>query len=262
MGALASIDAPPLNDKGMIELISPSQGTVLLTPDEHAYSPSGTERLVRKGEKIKLRGHRATISLDLWEMVRTHPAYTGEGEPRILFLAAENVMFSTDDGVRVVDGAQSSGTGRIVQPPIRGWNELSYSKLRKAVADGIVRDPAEALAYERLHGKRREGVIRLLAAAIAGTARLPTANQMTSWDRKAGPLDLEDEGDGLDGEDPTQAEPPMPEEGDDEDRVPAAAFRPTALTDEEVAEQVAAALEDIDAPLDDGGDEPIPEGVV
>lgn len=252
MGAL--LDAPPLNDRGLVELISPARGgTIILTPDEHAYNAAtGAQRLTSKGRAIKFRQGRAAISLEDFELLLEHPAYTGTSEPKIVWLENERQLVHMEDGVRVVDGAQSSATGKLVPPPIRGWNDLAYSKIRAAVKEGMVVDLAGAITYESQH-KKREGVIKLLAAALLDRDNLPTATQMAAIDRRAaGPRQPE-----------PAAEPPL-EEGDGLDGNPPAAAMATLPSDSEIRDDIARAIAEAEGTDDigDGDDEPLPGGVI
>lgn len=250
------VDAPPLNDRGMVDLISPSRaGTIILTPDQHAYSPAtGAERLVQKGRVIKLRDGRASISLEDYELLLEHPAWTGTTEPKLIWLSADRQLVHMEDGVRVVDGAQSSTGGRLAPPPIRGWDDLAYTRIRAAVKDGLVRDLVGALLYESQH-KNREGVVRLLGAAIA-QKELPTATTMRAIDRRAaGPQgDPEDEDEGGLGGDPVEVE--------DAELAPAARSELLA-SDDDIRAQIAAVMAEAEGGTDigDGEDEPLPEGV-
>lgn len=253
---MPDLEAPPLNERGLIDLVSPIKSlTILLTPDDTVFLPNGSSRIAEKGRSVDFRQSRATITLEDFELLRRVPAWTGEGEPKLAFFAHEHRLQPGADGrVTVVDGAQNTAMGNLSREPIRGWDTMSYSAIRTALKDGLVREPLDALVYERTH-KDREGVILLLLAAARGEGKLPTANQMRAADRQAG-ADLGDE---EDDEDTTPAEPP-----------PAAAAAPPALTDAELRAQIEAELASggdglgvIDTHIAGDAAEPIPsEGVV
>lgn len=249
MNALSNLaEAPPLNPlTGMVDLVSPRSGmTVILTPDQSTFQTDGSSRLVEKGRSVRFRQSRASVTLEDFAILITKPVYTGQGHPKEVFLEHERAVVSMPGGVQVVDGAQSSASGRKVQPPLPGWDTLAYVKIRKAIADGLIKSPVDALAYEARDGKRREGVLKLLAAAVQGGG-LPTTGQMKAADRKAGlPPEL------AEGGDPT----PEPEE---EQVTP-----PAAISDDEIRDEIMAALDEAEgADIGDGLDEPVPgEGVV
>ncbi len=249
------LDAPPLNERGMVDLVSPvRQLRILLTADEQAFLPNGAFRTVEKGRSVSFRQSRATISLEDFELLREVPAWTGDGEPKLAFFADQHRLAPGADGrVTVVDGAQNTAMGQLSREPIRGWDNMSYVAIRKALKEGFVREPLDALVYERTH-KDREGVIMLLLAAAQGDDSLPTANQMKAADRRAaGPSDPDVE----------------PETEPDPDPEPAAAIA-KPLTDDELRAQIEAELSgggdgmgliETEIPADES--QPIPgEGVV
>lgn len=248
MTAVIDTDAPPLNDRGMIDLVSPKRGLrVLLGPDVEQYLPNGGVRRIEAGPQVRFDNHRAECPPELWAALCRHPAYTGEGEPKIVFLNGEHAITGAG-GVVVIDGPMSAdSSARRQPPPLVGWDQMTDSQISQAVRRGHIRSPLDALVYERLN-RARPGVILLLAAAVAGSD-LPNANQMKAATRKARADELGrlagEQGDGLDDDDEEEPLAPMPTDAD---------------IDDELERAIAEAGGDIDVPPD--ASEPAPgEGV-
>lgn len=179
---LDSIQAPPLNSAGLVDLICVRSGaTILLSGDKLVYNAAGGHHREEKGRSIKFRNSRASCTLEDFELLARHPAFTGHGEPKIVYLAEEHAVIVDDGRVRVTDGALGASSKEMVKPPTPGWNTMSYTEMRRAVKDGRVVDHAEALIYER-RNRNREGAIRLLALALAGQ-ELPHPNALKAVDR-------------------------------------------------------------------------------
>lgn len=241
--------APPLNERGLVDLVCPKSGArILLTADENAYLPNGGFRRVRAGREVRFHNSRASITLEDFELLREHPAYTGEGEPKIVFLAHERGIVQGSSGPQVVDGPQSSMSGERMPPPVPAWDKMTHKAIRASIKQGLVTSPVDALVYERSH-RNRPGVILVLAAAVSGPAeKLPTATQMAAEDRRQ-------HGD----------RPAPPEEEAEEDAEEVLAAEAAMLpTDQDIREQIAAAIAEaeLEGDLDSGEDEPAPsEGV-
>lgn len=246
--AMAELDlAPPLNERGMVELVSPLRGLRLVREaDEVQYLPNGQSRIVRKADQVRFENSRANVTLEDWEWVKDHPAYQGgPRQPKVVFLAYEHPQIQGADGPSVVDGAISSGTGKRTPPPLPAWDTMTYKAIREALRDGKVRSPVDALIYEREH-RGRAGVMHVVAAQIAGVGRLPTVQQMQAVDRKA---------DGPDDDPPPAAQATVSEEIEE-----MAAELPS---DDDVRAAIDAALAPEEGDDDEPGeDTPAPEGVI
>jgi hypothetical protein len=220
--------------------------------------PNGGVRVLDKGRKIKFRGHRAEIDLEDYWLLAIHPAFTGDGEPRLVFLEDEGRFIDTSaTGVQVVDGATTSASRRRTPPPIQGWDTLTYAQLRKLIADGIITSPLDALIYERQH-RNREGMLQLLLAAAQG-AELPSTRAMTVADKKAAAKQAAQAG----GDPIAAAEVELPEH----QRVQHEPVQPVMVeSDEDIRAEIEAALaadgDGLSDPIAEDADEPIPgEGV-
>lgn len=168
-----------------VDLVSPKRGlTVILSADRHQHFPDGRSVLIERDRKLKFKDGRCQVTDPAdYELLVEHPAFTGGAEPKVVFLMSDSpTMPKAPDGVRVVSGAISSGTGARVAEPIPGYDKMQYAALRRAVQAGKVEDYVQAMTYERSFRNRR-GVIELFAAAIVAAA-LPDPSSMVAADEK------------------------------------------------------------------------------
>lgn len=254
LSALAdpTIDPPPLNERGKVDLVAPAANglTLLLEADHIVYDPQRGPLVVAKGEKVKFFRGRLEVDLEtFWKIART-PAWTGETEPKQVWLADERPLMPGADGsVRVVDGAVNSATGRRPAPPLQNWEKITYAQLRKALDQGMIPSPLDALIYERTHGRNREGVLQLLLAAASG-ADLPSAKSLQAADRRAEKARAAEMGDPEPEEPPEPLAAQAPVETDDDIR---AAIEAAAAEGGDLESILGDVAEDAEEPIPDDG---------
>lgn len=227
--------------------------TILLTGAVEMPLANGGSRVIEEGKKIKFQGGTQMISASELELLMEVPAFTGDMEPKIVFLDGDQDFIpSPDSSVEVVTGARSSTTGQRSPEPILGYDKMQYGAIRTALRDGKFQSVADALAYE-IHGRRREGVVKLFATVLANPdiPRLPSTKAMEAADRAAGLTPDPRPGEQVEPGGPPSAPPELEDEGDDDH-------------EDEVRAAIAAAAAAAPAgPIDEAPSEPVPgEGVL
>jgi hypothetical protein len=157
-----------------VKLTSPpyAGATLLLDHDVEEHDTRGGKRVARAGKKVVFSNHMAEVSDADWELVKQHPAYTGEGgHERWIMRWDEAVAVPqglSRSGPQVVDGAIGAPTKSPI-PPIPGWDEMTTRQVIDQTKGWTNVRIEQAIAWE-LAGRRRKMVVRPLTDALLDDA--------------------------------------------------------------------------------------------
>lgn len=163
-----------------VELMSPYSELMLpLIPEVSYPHPVTGQRVVQQqGVTLRFQMGRCKVRRDLMPLVADCPHFSGRGQKTVVFLADDPRAYTNAfRNPRVVTGAQTATPmADQANAPIRGWDSLSPAEIQQAVAEGRVKDPMGALAFEFRpgNGKRREAVKNILwRASLGDDAEIP-----------------------------------------------------------------------------------------
>ena len=153
-----------------VSLISPSARLrVVLRPSEMEYDPSTGPRRTKPPLAVRFDSGTATCSDEAWPLLEKHGAYTGVGQPKMVWRADEeerpDAGLSSTESVQVIGGMQVVTKKGGANEPLAGWNATNIGDLTKAIKSGEVTDFSNAIAYEASQ-RRRRMVMRALADAM------------------------------------------------------------------------------------------------
>lgn len=155
----------------MKTLVSKYRGLRLIVePSESRIDPQRGPVVTKPATVVKFSNGVAEVSDDVAKIVKTCAAYTGErGEKMVWFSNDEDSPAAGGEGaVRVSNGMQTGNSPRSPEP-IEGWDGMTVKDIQQALATGRISNFTDALEYEsRTGGRRRSGVIKALAAKLAG----------------------------------------------------------------------------------------------
>lgn len=158
-------------DTEVVRLITRgARQTTVLTPSISQIHPTLGAVLVEKAKVVKSEHHQAQMPAEWLPLLRMHTAYTGQGQPKSVWIEGEDMPddFEQVRGPVIRDGASSSlHPARAVPEPLPGWRTAGSGTVRAWIRNGQVRDIAAALQFELANGKRKM-VVKTLAAAFSG----------------------------------------------------------------------------------------------
>jgi hypothetical protein len=141
---------------------------IILRPAKDEYDSIGGRHTTDRGVMIRFTGYRYQATPEEFEMIQHLGCFTGDGEPRTVFVEDDNAPMMPTATVGVVQGAVVARTGA-VSPPAEGWDTLPISQIRTLLQTGRV-DPMLAAAWERTHRNRARVRKAIGEAILAGDA--------------------------------------------------------------------------------------------
>lgn len=144
---------------------------IILAPARDEYDSIGGRHTVDRGIMLRFSGYRYQAKPEEFELLSRLPCFTGDGEPKTVWLEDDTAPMMPTAGVGTIRGAVAS-TPRQQAPPVDGWDTLPIATIRQFLSEGRV-DPMLAAAWERTHRNRKRVRMAIGEAILAGDGMLP-----------------------------------------------------------------------------------------
>lgn len=119
-----------------------------------------------RGARFRAEAGRVEIPAALENRLMEHPAFTGQGQEKTLWLEGDFAAPAAPQGVQVVDGARATAS-QSPREPKPGWESMTLAAVKDTAAGMSAQEIRGALVWESTR-QARPGVLEVLGRALRG----------------------------------------------------------------------------------------------